>query len=151
MASGFQAANRALSRLLLAEAEAVGVFGHKSALGDGREALVRRFLAERVGATFGVTKAEVVDSYGATSGELDVVIYDQRVASCLSVLGERRIVRAEAVAVTIEVKSRFDPSTARAESIPSASWNRATSASVQRGTVPPSNAWPFSTSGRGRR
>lgn len=59
------------------------MFDHPTAKGDGREDLLRRFLAERVGTTFGVSKAEVVDSEGNTSGELDVVIFDQSVASCL--------------------------------------------------------------------
>ncbi|HMR07273.1 MAG TPA: hypothetical protein PKA88_15930 [Polyangiaceae bacterium] len=111
MASSFQETNRALSRLLVEQARAIGVFDHPLAKGDGREELLRGFLADRVGSTF---EAEVVDSNGGTTGELDVVVFDQSVASCLTVLGERRIVRAEAVAVTVEVKSRFEPST-RAE------------------------------------
>jgi hypothetical protein len=111
MASGFRETNRALSHLLTEQARAIGVFDHPTAKGDGREDLLRKFLADRVGTTFGVTKAEVVDCQGNSSGELDIVIFDQRVASCLSVLGERRVVRAEAVVMTIEVKSKFAPST----------------------------------------
>jgi hypothetical protein len=111
MASSFKEINRAFSRVLTEQARAIGVFDHPTAKGDGREDLVRRFLSERVGTTFGVTKAEVVDSNGLTSGELDVVIYDQSVASCLSIVGERRIVRVESVVMTIEVKSRLDPNT----------------------------------------
>jgi hypothetical protein len=111
MASHFREINRALSHLLAEQARAIGVFDHPTAKGDGREDLLRRFLTERVGTTFGVSKAEIVDSEGNTSGELDVVIFDQSVASSLSVLGERRVVRAEAVAVTIEVKSHFSPAT----------------------------------------
>ncbi|WP_437907014.1 DUF6602 domain-containing protein [Sorangium sp. So ce327] len=110
MASHFRDINRSLSRLLTEQARAIGVFDHPTAKGDGREDLLRRFLAERVGTTFGVSKAEVVDSNGGTSGELDIVIFEQSVASCLNVHGERRIVRAEAVAVTIEVKSNFQAS-----------------------------------------
>lgn len=111
MATHFREVNRSLSRLLVEQARSIGVFDHPTAKGDGREDLVRQFLRERVGTTFGVTKAEVVDSCGATSGELDVVIYDQSVASCLSVLGERRVVRVESVVATIEVKSNFSPAT----------------------------------------
>jgi len=107
MASHFGDNYRALSRLLHEEARALGVFDHPTAKGDGREALVRRVLSERVGTTFGVTKAEVVDSHGGTSGEIDAVIYDQSVASCLGIMGERRVVRAEAVVAAIEVKSHF--------------------------------------------
>jgi hypothetical protein len=111
MASSFRETYQALSRQLDQQARAAGVFDHPTAKGDVREKLLRDFLAERVGTTFGVSKAEVVDSKGFTSGELDIVIYDQSVASCLNVLGERRIVRAEAVVATIEVKSQFSPST----------------------------------------
>jgi hypothetical protein len=111
VASTFRETYRALSRLLHEQARAIGVFDHPTAKGDGREDLLRTFLAERVGTTFGVTKAEVVDSNGLSSGELDAVIYDQSVTSCLNVVGERRIVRAEAVVATIEVKSAFSPST----------------------------------------
>lgn len=116
MASGFRETNCALSKALQEQARLLGVFDHPTAKGDGREDLLRNYLRERVGTTFGVTKAEVVDALGNTSGELDVVIYDQRVASCLAVHGERRIVRSEAVAVTIEVKSLFKPGSAAEES-----------------------------------
>lgn|GEM_PF-4751187 len=111
MATHFRQTYRALSRRLQAEAKAIGVFDHPTAKGDGREDLLRRFLTERVGTTFGVAKAEVVDSLGNTSGELDAVIFDQSVASCLGVLGERRIVRVESVVATIEIKSNFSPAT----------------------------------------
>jgi hypothetical protein len=93
------------------QARAIGVFDHPTAKGDGREDLLRRFLADRIGTTFGVCKAEVVDSRGGTSGELDAVIYDQSVASSLTVLGERRIVRVESVVATVEIKSDFGAST----------------------------------------
>lgn len=115
MASSFRETNRALSKLLTEQARAIGVFDHPTAKGDGREDLLRKFLSDRVGTTFGVAKAEVVDCRGTTSGELDGVIYDQRVASCLSVLGERRVVRAEAVVVAIEIKSLFRAGTAEDE------------------------------------
>ena len=115
MASTFRETYRSLSRLLQEQARAIGVFDHPTAKGDGREDLLRTFLAERVGTTFGVSKAEVVDSNGHSSGEIDAVIYDQSVTSCLNVLGERRIIRVESVVATIEIKSDFSPSTALAE------------------------------------
>ena len=42
---------------------------------------------------FGVTKGEIVDSDGRTTGEIDAVVYDQSTAACLSVTGVRRIVK----------------------------------------------------------
>jgi len=115
VASTFRETYRKLSRQLQEQARTIGIFDHPTAKGDGREDLLRTFLAERIGTTFGVSKAEVVDSNGLSSGEIDAVIYDQSVASCLNVLGERRIVRVESVVATIEVKSEFSPSTAQAE------------------------------------
>jgi len=65
---------------------------------------------------FDVTKAEIIDSVGRTSGEIDLVVYDQLTAApCLNVTGERRVVKAESVTVTIEVKSRLDADTWRVE------------------------------------
>jgi hypothetical protein len=115
MASGFIPTNRALSRLLTEQARAIGVFEHPTAKGDGREDLLRDFLRERVGTTFGVAKAEIVDAAGASSHEVDAVVYDQSVASCLSVQGQRRIVRVESVAVAIEIRSLLKLADADAE------------------------------------
>ena len=111
MASHFQETYRALSRQMAAAAGVTSALGHPSGKGDSREDLIRNFLESRIGTTFGASKAEVVDSNGASSGELDVVVFDQSVASSLYEAGGRRIVRVEAVAATVEVKSRLDPST----------------------------------------
>ncbi len=86
----------------------MGVYRNPGAKGDGREQLVRDMLAERVGTSFGVTKAELIDSTGVPSPEFDAVIFDQSVAACLHVLGQRRIVRIESVAASIEVKTMLD-------------------------------------------
>lgn len=97
------------------QARAVGVFDHPTGKGDAREELLRDFLRERVGTTFGVTKAEVVDSHDASSHEIDAVIYDQSVASCLNVQGQRRVVRVESVAAAIEVRSLLKAADAEKE------------------------------------
>jgi len=107
MASDFATVNRALSQKMVAEARKAGVYDHPSAKGDAREDLVRAYLAERVGTTFGVAKAEIVDSRGGTTPEIDAVIYDQSVAACLDVDHHRRIIRAETVGVTVEVRTEL--------------------------------------------
>jgi hypothetical protein len=112
MAKSFVDIGHHLTRVMKQSAEAIGVYRHPTAQGDGREDLVKDFLAERVGTTFGVTKGEIVDSLGSTSRteqhEHDIIVYDQSVASCLHLMGQRRIVRVESVAVVLEVKSTLN-------------------------------------------
>lgn len=107
MAKDFQRLQQLLSQQMVIAARKAGVYDHPSAKGDAREELVRSFLAARVGNTFGVTKAEVVDSCGGTSPEIDAVIYDQSVAACLDVEGQRCVVRIETVAVAVEVRTQL--------------------------------------------
>jgi hypothetical protein len=108
MASSQAEIDQALSRLLIEKAKAIGVFDHPTAKGDGREDILRELIADRVGTTFGVTKAEVIDSDGRSSAEHDAVVYDQSIASCLNVMGHRRVVRIESLVMTIEIKSNLD-------------------------------------------
>jgi hypothetical protein len=105
MATNFQNVNQELSKLLAQAAAAVKIYDHPSAKGDGGEDILRRFLAERVGTAFGISKAEIIDSAGISTNEFDAIIYDQSVSSSLHVLGHRRIVKVESVAVTIEVRT----------------------------------------------
>ncbi len=97
-----------LSKQLIAAAKARGVYSNPTARGDGREDLVRDILAERIGSSFAIHKAEVVDSLDRSTGEFDAVIYDQLSTSRQHVMGQRRIVRIEALALTLEVKSVVD-------------------------------------------
>ena len=62
MAYDFVTIARRLSRVLKESAQAVGIYDHRTPIGDGREDLVRQLLVDLVGTTFGVTKAEVVDT-----------------------------------------------------------------------------------------
>lgn len=108
MADSYIELYRKLSRLMAVRAEVAGILEHPTAKGDGREDLLCEFLRERIGTAFGVSKAEVVDSEGHTTGELDCVIYDQSISSSMHVENSRRVVKVEAVAMTIEVKSRLE-------------------------------------------
>ncbi len=97
-------------KILRAEADklasnAKSPFDNTTAKGDGREDLILAFLRERVGSAFGVTKGEIIDSVGKSTGEYDAIIYDQRAASAVASEGNRAVVRVEAVAATVEVKS----------------------------------------------
>ena len=108
MASDFVKITNHVGRVMREAADAAGVFDNPTGKGDGREDLVRHLLRERVGTSFGVDKAEIIDSYGESSREVDVVVFDQSVAASLHVMGQRRIVRVEAVAINIEVKTTFN-------------------------------------------
>ena len=110
MASTPQEIDHALSAQLRTQAETLGVYRNKTGKGDGREDLVRDVLALRVGTMFGVVKAEIADSNGRGTSEHDAVIYDQACAACLFAVGHRRVVRAESVAMAIEIKSHIDVS-----------------------------------------
>ena len=116
MASSQAEIDQKLSRLLIQEAETTGVFAHPTAKGDGREDIIRKKVEQRVGTTFGVTKAEVIDSMGHSSSEHDFVIYDQSTSSCLHDMLNRRVIRVESLAVTTEVKTELDAKSAETTS-----------------------------------
>jgi hypothetical protein len=86
-------------------AKAMLSLDHPTAKGDGSEHLVRKFLSKRIGSSFGIAKAEVIDSLGRTTGEYDAVIYDKRTAAAVVAEAGRKAVRVEAVVATVEVKS----------------------------------------------
>jgi hypothetical protein len=115
MADDFLDIYRTLSRGLHAKAEEAGIFKHKSAKGDGRENVFTEFLRQRIGTAFGVAKGEVVDANGESSDELDAVVYDQTVSASLHDQGTRRVLRVDAVALVIEVRSHLEASSKDAE------------------------------------
>ena len=115
MADDFLDIHRKLSHGLNVKAEEAGILKHRSARGDGREAVFTEFLRQRIGAAFAVGKAEVVDSNGESSGELDVVVYDHTVSASLHDQGTRHVLRVETVAVVIEVRSHLEASSQEEE------------------------------------
>jgi hypothetical protein len=108
MARTFREILGEISRTLAQSSAEAAVYDHPSGKGEQREDLVRKALRERVGSDFGVSKAEVVDSDGNSAAEYDVAIYDESASSSLHVTDARRIVRAESLAILVEVKSRLD-------------------------------------------
>jgi len=91
------------SESLLANAKTA--LNHSGAKGDGRESLLRSVLQRHLGANFGVTKGEIVDSRGKGTGEIDLIVYDRRAGACVVEFGGRRVIRVESVVCTVEVKS----------------------------------------------
>jgi len=96
---------RTLGRTLRAKAQEAGVFDHPDGKGDERENVAKDFLRPRLGTLFDITKGEVIDSDGRSTTELDAVIYDKSVGSCVHDGSTRQVVRVESVALTVEVKS----------------------------------------------
>jgi hypothetical protein len=81
MAKDYREAMRIVSRQMAARTESIA--DHPTAKGDEREQLLRRELERAIGGLFAVAKAEVVDSTGRSSGEIDTVVYDRRVGACI--------------------------------------------------------------------
>jgi hypothetical protein len=117
MAKDYQAMYTAQAALLAQQAEALGIYSNTSGKGDGREDLLRSLLAERVGSSFAVAKGEIVDSSGRSTREHDIIVYAADVFSCLNVVGDRKIIAAESVAVVVEVKSDLVKGDAADESV----------------------------------
>lgn len=81
---------------------------HPGAVGDALEIPFRAWLSEMVGESYGVTKGEIVDSDGRTSGQLDAIVYDRRTVPCIESEHGLRVIRVESVAVTIELKTGLE-------------------------------------------
>ena len=95
-------------KLLLEQAGATDVFSHPTAKGDVAEfpwrEVVRQFLPER----YCVNSAFVLDSTGASSEQLDLVIYDRQFSPLLFELAEQRYIPAESVYAAFEIKPELN-------------------------------------------
>lgn len=80
---------------------------HRGNKGSEREKVLRDFFTERLPNRFAVTEGEIVDLYGNTSPQMDLIFYDQGVDFALN-SGSTSILPAEAVLATIEVKSALN-------------------------------------------
>lgn len=88
-------------------AGAASGFGHPGAKGDQREVLLLDFVRERLGSSFAIDKGEIIDSLGNTTGEIDGILYDNRLSAAVTRDGHRKVIRVESVVATIEVKSEL--------------------------------------------
>jgi hypothetical protein len=104
MGKSYKDAMRTLSKKLVANGPSN--FHHPTAKGDDREGLIQTLFQPRIGATFEAVKGEIVDCHGKTTGEMDLIIYDRSVGSCVD-QGSRHLVRVESVAATVEIKSQL--------------------------------------------
>lgn len=77
---------------------------HPSARGEASEEGWLRLLKEHLPHRYQADRAFVIDSNGATSEQIDIVIYDRQYSPCLYNLANQRYVPAESVYGVLEVK-----------------------------------------------
>lgn len=98
----FAAALKRLGASLLASSADT----HMGVRGENREGSFREFVAGRLPTRYGVASGLVVDQFNTASPQLDVLIYDQTRDFSFSD-GDIHVLPAEALLVSIEVKSRL--------------------------------------------
>jgi hypothetical protein len=81
-----------------------GSINHQGNKGSAREETLRAFFKERLPTRYAVTEGEVVDLYGCTSPQMDLMFYDQGVDFALNA-DSTSILPAEALLASVEVKS----------------------------------------------
>lgn len=80
-------------------------FSHGTLKGDGAEEMVRQFLRAHLPDSLGVTSGQVVDSTGAMSSQLDVIVYDAlRTPMLFTSRDGHHLVPVEGVIAVVEVK-----------------------------------------------
>ena len=84
-------------------------FDHAGVKGDAAEESVRSFLRSRLPASVGMTRGQVVDSHGAMSRQVDVILYDAMRTPMLFESPEQghHLVPVEGVLAAIEVKAHL--------------------------------------------
>ncbi len=97
-------------RHLLAALEIVPEFtSHGTTIGDDSEANWVRVLREFLPARYGIAKGHVMDSRGATSHQIDLLVYDSQYTPLLAqTTGGDLFVPAEAVYAVFEVKQEMN-------------------------------------------
>jgi putative NADPH-quinone reductase len=82
--------------------------GHTGAKGDGSEKVWHRLLGTYLPARYAVDKATIMDSTGAFSGEIDVVLYDRQYTFLIFELEGVKVIPAEAVYAVFEAKQEIN-------------------------------------------
>jgi hypothetical protein len=84
---------------------------HNLSKGEALEEGFRRFLRDHLPASIGVTSGQVLDSKGAVSKQMDVILYDMAHTPLLykSADGGHQLVPSEGVIAVIEVKTQMTP------------------------------------------
>lgn len=83
---------------------------HPGQKGTAFEGAVKTFFRKYLPDRLGIASGQVVDSNGAISKQLDVIIYDKDKAPILYDSNEVQIVPVECVYAVVEVKARLDVS-----------------------------------------
>jgi hypothetical protein len=85
---------------------------HNLSKGEAAEETLRRFLRRHLPASIGIASGFVVDSKGATSKQMDVILYDVAHTPLLftSDEGGHQLVPSEGVIAVVEVKVQMTPS-----------------------------------------
>jgi hypothetical protein len=85
---------------------------HSLSKGEAHEETVRQFFRRHLPNSLGVTSGQVIDSLGASSRQMDVIIYDAQRTPILytSDEGDKQLVPSEGVVAVVEVKSRIEAS-----------------------------------------
>lgn len=81
-------------------------FGHALSKGEEREQPIIKFLSDLLPSTFSVGSGEVIDLEDRKSPQLDVMVWD-KVRNFAFYSGAKAIIPAEALIISIEVKSRL--------------------------------------------
>ena len=88
---------------LVAQASAAGILASSTAKGRAREQLLAETLAKCLPGRLHLEQGEVVDRYGRSSGEADLVVVDSNRGR--RVIGGESVIPVEAAVAVIEVKS----------------------------------------------
>jgi hypothetical protein len=82
--------------------------GHPGAKGDGSEKVWHKLFRTYLPARYAVDKATIMDSTGAFSGEIDVVLYDRQYSFLIFELEGVKVIPAEAVYAVFESKQKIN-------------------------------------------
>lgn len=91
-----------------AESQAALQYDNSVLKGQAREIFVSNLLRPYLAPSVGVCGGVAIDSYGAHSRQLDVIVFDRRVVAPSMLRETDGVVPVESILATVEVKSRLD-------------------------------------------
>jgi hypothetical protein len=89
-------------------ARARASFGHPGTKGDASQYVWLQLLNQHLPERYRAASAHIVDSKGAFSQQIDVVIYDRQYSPLIFVMGEQQILPAESVYAVFEAKQAIN-------------------------------------------
>jgi hypothetical protein len=95
-----------LERVLKEESELSGLLAHGSTIGQAREFVITRVLKTILPSSVHIGSGKIIDSCGAYSKQIDIILYDPRFP--LMKVEGGGLYFVEGVLATIEVKSTID-------------------------------------------